>query len=207
MALTPPAGFFFSPSAECCLGRAPLRPLGGDLRATASRTQRAHRLGVPTEQRNAGGRAHSGCVLFAQSLPDGTGSDLPLAAIGSASRYSNRARVARYVCSPTRIPSTGAADSIRAAVFMTSPAADHSPSLARASSITSASPVLMPIRKWRSSHSSSVFSSASTLRMASPARTAPFGLVLVCPRRAKQSEDRVAAELLEGAAVPFELGP
>jgi hypothetical protein len=34
----------------------------------------------------------------------------------------------------------------------------------------------------------------------------PFGVVLVRPRRAEQGEDRVAAELLEGAAVPLELG-
>ena len=77
--------------------------------------------------------------------------------------------VARYVCSPTRIPSTGAADCSRAAVFTTSPDAMPSPSDGRAPNDTSASPVLTPIRTLSS------LSSVTQSRIASAARTARSG--------------------------------
>ena len=40
-----------------------------------------------------------------------------------------------------------------------------------------------------------------------PRANAPFRVILVCLRRAEERQDGVATELLEGAAVPLELGP
>ncbi len=104
-----------------------------------------------------------------------TGSAFPFAWMGSAALNANESMVARYVVRLTRMPSVGAADWILAAVLSTSPAADHSPSPGRAPSITSASPVWMPVRMWRSSHSSSSFSSAIPCLTASAARMARSG--------------------------------
>ena len=104
-----------------------------------------------------------------------TGSVFPFADTGSCSRYTIARSVARCVAAPTRIPSTGAAAWMRAAVFITSPATIDSPSAARASSVTSASPVATPTRTWRSSASPRSFSAEIDSRAASAARTARSG--------------------------------
>ncbi len=75
-----------------------------------------------------------------------TGSLLPLRRTGGTCSYAIDCRVILAVRSPTRIPPTGAAPWIRAAVFTTSPATNASPSSGRAWILTRASPVLMPIR-------------------------------------------------------------
>jgi hypothetical protein len=75
-----------------------------------------------------------------------TSSPLPFASTAGWGRYTTMRSVARCVPAPTRIPSTGAADWIRAAVFITSPATIDSPAAGLASSATSASPVATPIR-------------------------------------------------------------
>jgi hypothetical protein len=78
--------------------------------------------------------------------------------------------VALNVVSPTRIPFTGAADCMRAAVFTTSPATMPSPSTGRAPRVTSASPVFTAIRTWSGDPSC-----VSSLRMAMAERTARSG--------------------------------
>ncbi len=60
-------------------------------------------------------------------------------------------------------------------MFITSPATIPSPSLAAASSETSASPVFTAIRTWRSRPGSSSLSRATASRTASAARTARSG--------------------------------
>ena len=127
-----------------------------------------------------------------------TGSALPFASTGSASLYSIARSVARYACSPTRIPFTGAADWSRAAVLTTSPAAIVSPASGRASTVTSASPVLTPIR-------TSMPSSVAHSRIAKRRTDRALRIVLVRDRRAEDRHRRVADELLHGAAVAFEL--
>ena len=97
------------------------------------------------------------------------GSLLPFPVTGSCSRYSTTRSVARKVCSPTRIPFTGAAACIRAAVLTTSPATMPSPAAGRAPSDTSASPV------WTAIRTSRFVSSAAQSRIASAARTARSG--------------------------------
>ena len=74
-----------------------------------------------------------------------------------------------------------------------------SPSDGLASSETSASPVVIPTR---SSSSSSSAKSPDRERSADGA----LGVVLVRGRRAEERHDRVADELLDGAAVALELG-
>jgi len=98
------------------------------------------------------------------------GSLFPLAATAPASPYSMTCALARYVCSPARMPFTGAPACSRAAVLTTSPATIASPSDGRAPRLTSASPVLTAMRTWR-------WSPCSTLqsRIASAARTARSG--------------------------------
>ena len=105
------------------------------------------------------------------------------------------------------MPSLGAADWMRAAVFITSPAADHSPSLGRAPSMTSASPVL--IADADVEVEPLVLGVQLVDRPANGERGANRALrvVLVGVRRAEQRKHGVAAELLERAAVALELGP
>ena len=94
------------------------------------------------------------------------GSTFPFASIWPSSPKVIARSVALKVVSSTRIPLTGAAAWSRAAVFTTSPDAIPWPASGLASSDTSASPVVIPIRT-----SSSPCSSAQS-RMASAARTA-----------------------------------
>ncbi len=84
--------------------------------------------------------------------------------------------VARYVDSPTRIPSTGAADCKRAAVLTTSPDAIPSPRAVRAPSTTNASPVVIR-RRARADRGPASRRSADRSRRGSPiaARTARSG--------------------------------
>ena len=82
------------------------------------------------------------------------------------------------------MPSTGAADWIRDAVLTTSPVTKPSPSSGRASSATSASPVLMPMRTVSARSGSDSFSSCSRSMM--PTRRAP----LARRRPRAQSEHR-----------------
>ncbi len=93
---------------------------------------------------------------------------------------------------------TGAALCSRAAVLTTSPEAMPSPASGRASSETSASPVVIPTRS---------SSPSSTREVADRERSADcaLGVVLVRRRRAEERHDRVADELLDGAAVALEL--
>ena len=70
---------------------------------------------------------------------------------------------------------------------------------------TSASPVLTPIRTSSSSCGSASFSSAIASWIASAARTARFGVVLMGHRRAEDADDGVADELLDRPAAPLEL--
>ena len=102
-------------------------------------------------------------------LPDGDRLGLALR-LDRARRPRSRwrDRVARYVVSSVMTPLTGAALCSRAAVFTTSPDAMPSPASGRASSDTSASPVVIPTR-------SSSPSSIAKSRIASAARTARSG--------------------------------
>src|SRR6266550_2169818 len=84
-------------------------------------------------------------------------------------------RVARYVSSPTRIPSTGAASCRREAVLTTSPATTPSPCAALAPTDTSASPVLTATRILSSSSGSLRFSSWTAAHIARAALTARSG--------------------------------
>ena len=71
----------------------------------------------------------------------------------------------------------------------------------------SASPVWMPTRMWRSSHSSSVSQVHDRLPDGEAGANGSLGVVLVCLGRAEQRQHGVAAELLERAAMAFELCP
>ena len=84
-------------------------------------------------------------------------------------------------------------------MLTTSPEAIPSPSLGRAPSRTSASPVVTAILSWSSS------CSTTQSRIAKAARTA-LGVVLVRGGSAEQRHHGVADELLDRSAVAFELG-
>ena len=136
----------------------------------------------------------------------GTGSALPFATTGSASWCSMTFSVSRWVASSTRIPSGGAALCSREAVLSTSPAASCSPCSGRAFRLTSASPVAAPMRTDSPSDGSSAFSSEIASRTASAARTARSASSSWRGRRPEDGDDRVADELLHGAAEALELG-
>ncbi len=78
----------------------------------------------------------------------------------------------RSVAAPTTAESCGAAVWSRAAVFTTSPATIASPRSDLAPSVTTASPVLTPIRTESPRSGPSSFNSAMASRMRKPARTA-----------------------------------
>ena len=136
----------------------------------SSSSSRPTSVALPVPPRSTPSRARG-----SSASQTGTGCAFPLASTGGVSRYTISRSVARYVCFPTRIPSTGAADCRRAAVFITSPATIPSPSPGFASSETSASPVLTAIRTWRSRSGSISLSCATASRTASAARTARSG--------------------------------
>ena len=142
-------------------------------RASAS-WRRATSFALPTSgaSRCTVGRAGPRAATTSHA---GTGSAFPFARTGSTSRYSIVSRVARYVASPTRMPSTGAADWSRAQVLTTSPAAIHSPPSGRAWSATAATPLFTPIRMCSSLPMSAAFSSSTRDRTARAARTARSG--------------------------------
>ena len=97
------------------------------------------------------------------------GSLLPFATTGGASSNSIDRPVARRVASSTKMLPAGAADSRRAAVLTLSPEAVCSPCSILASSVISASPVVMPMWTSRSPPA------ASSSRIASAALTARSG--------------------------------
>ena len=113
--------------------------------------------------------------------------------------------VARYVCSETATPSTGAAPCKREAVLTTSPVTIPSPCSGRAPSATTASPVLIPTRTCSESAGSASLSSAIASRIAQPCPDSPLGVVLVRHRRAEHRHHRIADELLDRAAVTLDL--
>src|SRR6266508_1094491 len=98
-------------------------------------------------------------------------------------------RVIRSVAAPTTTESCGAAVWSRAAVFTTSPATMASPRSDLAPSVTTASPVLTPIR--------------TESPQAGPNGT--FGVVLVGRGRPEHRHHRIADELLHRAAEPLDL--
>ena len=121
-------------------------------------------------------------------------------------RTRSRARVERATWARRREqPPGGAAACSRAPVFITSPATIASPSSGRAPSATSASPVLTPIRTSSSRLGSASFNSAIASWIASAARTARSGVVLVRDGRAEHADDGVADELLDRSPVALEL--
>ncbi len=136
----------------------------------------------------------------AQRLPDRrSAAPFPSAPVGGGPPYSIAASVARYVASSTRIEPGAAAVWSRAAVLTTSPEAMPSPLSGRASRATSASPVVIPMR---------TSSSPSGERVADRERRAhrTLRVVLVRDRSTEHGHDRVADELLHGAAEALELG-
>ena len=96
-------------------------------------------------------------------------------------------------------PLTGAALWSRAAVFTTSPEAMPSPASGRASS---------EIERFAGRDPDAELELLLDGEVADRERRADgaLGVVLVCGRRAEERHHRVADELLDGAAVSFELG-
>ena len=136
-----------------------------------------------------------------------SGSAFPFTETGWSGSYSKTWLVARYVCSPTATPFTGAALWMRAAVLTTSPVTIPSPCSGRAPTATTASPVLIPTRTCRSRSGSASFSSAIASRMLEPRPHGPLGVVLVRHGSAEGGHDRVTDELLDRAAVALDLLP
>ena len=126
------------------------------------------------------------------------GSLLPFATTGGASSNSIDRSVARRVAWSTKMLPAGAADSRRAAVLTLSPEAVCSPFSILASSVISASPVVMPI--WTSGSPPA----ASSSRIASAALTARSGSSSCAAGAPKIAITRVAHELRDRAAVPLE---
>jgi len=123
---------------------------------------------------------------------------LPFATTGGASSNSIDRSVARRVAWSTKMLPAGAADSRRAAVLTLSPEAVCSPFSILASSVISASPVVMPI--WTSGSPPA----ASSSRIASAALTARSGSSSCAAGAPKIAITRVAHELRDRAAVPLE---
>ncbi len=87
-----------------------------------------------------------------------------------------------------------------------SPAAMPSPSLGFARSAIIASPVVTPMRTWRPSSGSAALSSRDRVAGGDGGAHGPLRVVLVGERGAEERDDRVADELLDGAAEALELG-
>ena len=177
-------------------------------RAARSRARELVELRLPSDQRRCVLRdLRSRAVARRTTSQTSRAPLLPFACTGSASRKSNaspsprtsrRRRGSRRWAQPTGCARRCSARHLRPTLR---------PRSRRAPSMTSASPVLMPIRMWRSSHSSSAFSSAIALRTASAARTRRSGSSSCAIGAAEEREDGVADELLEGAAVAARARP
>ena len=109
----------------------------------------------------------------------------------------SRGSVARNVHSSTSTPSTGAADSSRAAVFTTSPTASTP---AAAPTDTSASPVVTPTRTRSRSSPASASASASPSRIRKPQRTARSASSSWATTAAEHRHHPITGELRHHAA-------
>jgi hypothetical protein len=93
----------------------------------------------------------------------------------------------------------------REAVLTTSAVTLPSPCSGRAPSATTASPVLMPKRTCKGKDGVCLVQLLDRLEDAKPRPHRALGVVLVCRGGSEHGHDRVADELLDGAAVPLEL--
>ena len=103
------------------------------------------------------------------------------------------------------MPLIGAPPWIRAAVFITSPAASPMSSPGFEPSTTIASPVLMPVRMLSLSQSSGRVQLFDRLRHRERRTNRALLVVLVCVGRAEERDDCVADELRDAASVALEL--